>query len=368
MTAIIDQRKDAIIQIATPYSFGTGFYLKKYDLIVTNEHIVRDAQSVVVVGLGFEKQLVQVLFLDAQLDLAFLAGPKAATMSGIELNVGEVKLGDKVLAMGHPFDEEFVAKEGRITNLEYQQDGDVFWQHDASLATGNSGGPLFDTLGKIIAINTFLLRDGAHFGFSLPAGKLLAALEAFETIGRVVCSRCYGCGHLVTAENIKKDRCPNCRESVVLSSAVEPFAAFGIPKTIESIIASAGHDVELSRRGQNNWVIQQGSATINIAYYEKKGLITGDAYLCHLPPITQGKENDLLAKMYQYLLEQNYQIEGLNFSVKNEDVVLSLLIYDRYLNANTGEKLFKHLFERADHYDNILVEEYGGEWRSERNQ
>jgi serine protease Do len=42
------------------------------------------------------------------------------------------------------------------------------------------------------------------------------------------------------------------------------------------------------------------------------------------------------------------------------------LIYDRYLNANTGTKLFKHLFERADYYDNILVEEYSCVWRNVR--
>jgi serine protease Do len=46
-------------------------------------------------------------------------------------------------------------------------------------------------------------------------------------------------------------------------------------------------------------------------------------------------------------------------------VVLSLLIFDRYLNLSTGIKLFRHLFERADYYDNVLVEKYGALWRKE---
>lgn len=363
MTAIIDQHKAAIIQIATPYSFGTGFYLKKYDIIVTNEHIVRDADNVVVVGFGFEKQLVRVLFWDAKLDLAFLEGPKGGDLWRIELNTQPLEINAKILAMGHPFGNSFACETGVISNLEYEQEDVFYWQHDAMLSPGNSGGPLFDANGKVVAINTFMIRDGENFGFSLPAAILEKSLMAFEEAGRLIGSNCYQCGHLVTENNLTKNRCPSCKSSVVLPSSVESYEAFGIPKTIEDIIKSTGHDVELSRRGPNHWAVEQGSATIDIAYYEKKGLITGDAYLCHLPA-DNGKESEaILSKMYQYLLEQNYQIEGLNFSVKGNDVVLSLLIYDRYLNANTGVKLFKHLFERADHYDNILVEKYGGTWR-----
>lgn len=367
MTAIIDQHKAAIIQIATPYSFGTGFYLKKYDIIVTNEHIVRDVDSVVVVGTGFEKQLVRVLFWDAKLDLAFLEGPKGEHLWSIELNVELVNLGTKVLAMGHPFGSDFTCQTGTISDLEYDQEGTLCWQHDALLSPGNSGGPLLDEQGKVIAINTFMIRDGENFGFSLPAIILEQSLLKFESGGRLISSSCYNCGLVVTENNIKKEHCPDCNKTVVLPSSVEPFEAFGIPKTIEDIIKGTGHDVELSRRGPNNWAVEQGSATIDIAYYEKKGLITGDAYLCHLPTENEAVGKAVLSKIYQYLLEQNYQIEGLNFSVKGEDVVLSLLIYDRYLNANTGTKLFKHLFEQADHYDNILVEEYGCVWRNLSN-
>ena len=74
---------------------------------------------------------------------------------------------------------------------------------------------------------------------------------------------------------------------------------------------------------------------------------------------------DNINPLYEYLLKQNYEIEGLTFSIKENDIVLSLLIYDRYLNMDTGMKLFKYLFERADYYDNILVEEYGAIWKNE---
>jgi serine protease Do len=50
--------------------------------------------------------------------------------------------------------------------------------------------------------------------------------------------------------------------------------------------------------------------------------------------------------------------------VQGQDIYLSLLIYDRYLNEETGQSLLKKLFENADHYDNILVEQFGAGWKA----
>ena len=81
MSDVIEKYKDVVIQIATPYSTGTGFFLKKYDLIITNEHVVRDNVEVVIDGKKFEKQLTKVLFVDPKYDLAFLQTPKNNKMN-----------------------------------------------------------------------------------------------------------------------------------------------------------------------------------------------------------------------------------------------------------------------------------------------
>ena len=67
----------------------------------------------------------------------------------------------------------------------------------------------------------------------------------------------------------------------------------------------------------------------------------------------------------EFLLRQNATTDGLTFSINpnGQDIILSLLIYDRYLNVDIGIRLFEHLFERADYYDNVLVEEYGAYWK-----
>ncbi|MEM1320949.1 MAG: trypsin-like peptidase domain-containing protein [Bacteroidota bacterium] len=359
MKAVIELYKNVVVQIATPYSTGTGFYLHDYQLIVTNDHVVRDNREVVVDGMAFEKQLAKVVFSDPKYDLAFIQAPKDIDMPPVplafDLNLQE---GDQVLAIGHPFGLKYNAIQGNISSVRHQQ-GDIdYLKHSAALAPGNSGGPLVNADSQIVGVNTFISQDGDNIGFSLPVAQLLDAIDAYQTKRAEVSARCFNCSNVVAENEMDNRYCPHCGSRLEMPSAADAYEPVGVAKTIEDLLANAGHQVDLSRRGPNNWQIRQGSAKINISYYEKTGLIIGDAYLCSLP------QKDI-KPLYEYLLRQNYEIENLTFSVRGQDITLSLLIYDRYLNLDTGMALFTHLFEKADDYDNILVEEYGAQWRQE---
>jgi len=101
---IIEKYRDVVIQLATPYSTGTGFYLKEYDLIITNEHVVRNNKSVVINGEKFEKQLADIVYVDPLYDLAFLMAPKDHSMPQVSLSLmKDYSEGDGVIAAGHPF-------------------------------------------------------------------------------------------------------------------------------------------------------------------------------------------------------------------------------------------------------------------------
>lgn len=357
MKAVIDQFRGVIIQIATPYSTGTGFYLRDADLIVTNDHVVQDNRKVVIDGHLIEKQLVRVIFSDPKHDLAFLEAPKQTNLPEVELGTAKnLSEGDQVIAIGHPFGFKYTSTQGIISNVSHEINDINYYLIDAALNPGNSGGPLLDRQGDVIGVNTFIVKDGNNIGFSLPISYLAEAIEEFNKSERKVGARCSSCQNIVNESNIDGQYCPFCGSKVKLPSQIDDYEPIGVAQTVETMLEKAGHDVQLSRRGPNNWDIRQGSARISIAYYEKNGLITGDAYLCTLPK----KE---IGPLYEYLLRQNYEVESLTFSVKDQDVILSLLIYDRYLNVETGLKLFTHLFERADYYDNILVEEYGAQWK-----
>ena len=359
MTHIIESFKDVVIQIATPYSTGTGFYLNEFELIVTNEHVVRDNRQVVIDGKLISKQLVDVVYVDPKYDLAFLAKPQQDEMPEIQLGSNqELKEGARVIAVGHPFGLKYTATQGIISNLLHQQNNMQYIQHDAALNPGNSGGPLVNLEGNVIGVNTFIIRDGHNIGFSLPVHYLEDTLSEYLKHSGESGVRCTSCLNLVFEKTVEDGYCPHCGTKITLISDLEIYEPVGVNKTIEDMLNRLEHNVDLSRRGPNNWQINQGSAKINISYHEKTGLIVGDAYLASLPKTE-------IKPLYKYLLQQNYLLEGLTFSVREQDIIISLLIYDQYLNVETGTTLFKHLFEAADHYDNILVEEYGANWKSE---
>lgn len=361
MKEIIELYRNIVIQIATPYSKGTGFYIKEYDMIVTNEHVVRGNREVVIDSSQFKRQLVEVVFVDAMHDLAFLSAPKMTEIPDVNLGfIKSVKEGDNVVAIGHPFGLKYTTTQGIISSTYHQQNDITYLQHDAALNPGNSGGPLLNMNGEIVGINTFMIRDGENIGFSLPINYLKETILEFQKGDNRSGARCTSCSNIVFDTGKAQKYCLHCGAKLTLPAYEEDYEPVGVSKTIEELLHATGHNVKLSRRGPNNWEIHQGSAKINITYHEKTGLIIGDAFLCNLP-----KEH--IGPLYEYLLKQNYLIEGLTFSVnpKGHDIILSLLIYDRYLNVDTGIQLFKHLFEKADHYDDILVDEFGAIWKQD---
>ena len=103
ISSIIETFKPVLIQIATPYSTGTGFYLKEHRIIVTNEHVIRGNRQVVIDGISIKKQLVNVLFTDSKYDLAFLSPPKELLPNVGLVPEGKLKDGDQIVAVGHPF-------------------------------------------------------------------------------------------------------------------------------------------------------------------------------------------------------------------------------------------------------------------------
>ena len=171
---IIGQFHPAIIQIATQTGTGTGFYLKEYDVIVTNDHVVQDNAEVTIAGKTFEKTLSRVWYTDRKHDLAFLQGPANAEIPTIRLgNYDALKDGDEVLAIGHPFGFNYSATQGVISKVDRIRDGLKFIQIDAAINPGNSGGPLVNTNGEVIGVNSFKVQGGDNLGFALPVSCLL---------------------------------------------------------------------------------------------------------------------------------------------------------------------------------------------------
>src|ERR1051325_3982585 len=228
---IIESYQPAIIQIATQTATGTGFYVKEFDLIVTNEHVVGDNAEVTIAGKLFQKSLSRVWYTDRKHDLAFLEPPRDVILPEVKLGSYELmKDGDSVVAIGHPYGLNYTATQGVISKVDRIRDGLKFIQIDAAINPGNSGGPLVNDDAEVIGVNSFIIRGGDNLGFALPVSYLREALQLYLPNKGQVSTRCFSCDYLVTSSNIDSGKyCPSCGTEVVLAvmpeKEVEPVGA-----------------------------------------------------------------------------------------------------------------------------------------------
>jgi serine protease Do len=354
---IIEQTQASIIQIATQGGTGTGFYLRDYDLIITNDHVVGAVAEVTIAGKMFEKVISRVWYTDRKHDLAFLEGPKAVQLPGLNLGTYEqLKDGDEVIAIGHPYGLSYTATQGVISKVDRIREGLKYIQIDAAINPGNSGGPLVNYSGEVIGVNSFIIRGGDNLGFALPVHYLRNALQLYLPHKGTASTRCHSCEFLVLPSNIdSKKYCPACGTEVILPEPPETETELvGVPKIIEDILRSLGKDIKLAREGVNRWAVKEGSAKIMITYNAESFFIAGDAYLCQLPP-----DPVKIKALYQFLLEENYRINGLVLSCMKQNVILSCTMYDLDMSIESGTATLKHLFQKADMYDDLLKKEYG---------
>ena len=351
---IIDSYQSVIIQIATPHGTGTGFFIKEYGLIITNNHVVSGNAEVVVSGKVFPKIMSPVIYTDPAYDLAFIGPPGGVEMPARNIaKENNVKDGDRVIAIGHPYGLNYTATEGIVSKAKRLQNNLNYIQIDAAINPGNSGGPLVNTQAEVVGINTFIIAGGDNIGFALSSDYIIESLNEYKPFLGKLAVRCASCGNVVTSEMIEDKSCPECGTKIALPeiSGKTEYKPAGAAAVIEKILEILGKDVKLSRRGPSAWEVEEGSAVIHITN-DENAFIVSDAHICRLP-----KHN--IAPIYEYLLNENYDLGGIFFSVKDQNIILSSLIYNQYLTFETGTEILKSLFTKADFYDNLLIEKFG---------
>ncbi len=176
-------------------SLGSGFIIDKKGIVVTNYHVIENAEEITV-GLSDDKSFkAKVLGQDQKTDIAVLKiDPDGVELTAVEFGDSDkLRVGDWVLAIGNPFGlggtvtAGIVSARGRdIGNGPY----DDFIQTDASINRGNSGGPLFNLDGEVIGINTAIFSQSGGsvgIGFAISsnlAKRVTAQLEEFGTTRR----------------------------------------------------------------------------------------------------------------------------------------------------------------------------------------
>jgi len=347
---ILEKYIENIIQIMSPYGTGTGFIIG--DLIVTNSHVVSGLKEVVISAKKIKRVIADVVYDDPYYDLAFIKFDFPLPRLPLELSHTKVEDGDTTIAIGHPYGLNYTATEGIVSRASRLQGDLEYIQIDAAINPGNSGGPLLNIDGKVIGVNTFIIENANNLGFALPYFYIQEAIDNFKEKKHDKIIKCPSCKNLICEEDIKKDYCPECGVKLEVArlrrKGYNPIAA---TKLIEDILSSLNINVTLARRSQSSWRIDEGSARIDINYYEN-GIIIGDTKLCAIP----SKNID---KIYDYMLEENSKLSYLQFSINENSIYLSYLIVDSSLTQKEGRTAIERLIKYSNKYDDILINRFG---------
>ncbi|MBS3072933.1 trypsin-like peptidase domain-containing protein, partial [Candidatus Pacearchaeota archaeon] len=163
--------------IRTDVAQGTGFIITDDGYLVTNYHVIDGARYADALTSDSNSKQLTLIGYNPEMDVALLKIP--GSYNSIEFDDSDnVKIGEKVIAIGNPLGLSFSVTEGIVSAVhrKIQNSPGGYIQTDAALNSGNSGGPLINTNGRVIGINNFKVK-GDNIGFALESNFLVEEIN-----------------------------------------------------------------------------------------------------------------------------------------------------------------------------------------------
>ncbi len=170
---------NSVVVVYTGSGVGSGFAIEE-NIIVTNAHVVEDSKNVAVTLYNGDTIEGLVIKTDETQDLALIQVDETL----VPLKVSEEKpaIGQEVYAIGAPRDMPYTMTKGIISALDRKLGKNSYIQIDASINSGNSGGPLVDENGNVIGIITLKATDAEGIGFAIAASEMLSFTKDAEEV------------------------------------------------------------------------------------------------------------------------------------------------------------------------------------------
>jgi len=186
--------EDMFKEFGTPQTrksaaLGSGFIIDKKGIVITNNHVIQDAEDIVVRVGGDKEYKAKIIGADPLSDIAVLQIVSKEKFIPVKFGDSDkARIGDWVIAIGNPFGlggtvtAGIISARNRSIGLSRYED---YIQTDASINSGNSGGPLFDMNGDVIGINTAILGKGGSIGigFSIPSNNAKKVVDQLIEFG-----------------------------------------------------------------------------------------------------------------------------------------------------------------------------------------
>ena len=177
-------------QFHREHSLGSGFIINKDGYIVTNDHVVRDAESIQVKLSNESVYSGKVIGSDPKTDIAVIKiNAKEPLPAAVFGDSNKLQVGQWAIAIGNPFGLDRTVTVGVVSatgrsnmGIETYED---FIQTDASINPGNSGGPLLNIYGEVIGINTAIVAAGQGIGFAIPVNMAKQVVSQLISKGNV---------------------------------------------------------------------------------------------------------------------------------------------------------------------------------------
>jgi Do/DeqQ family serine protease len=171
-------------------SLGSGLIIDQSGLILTNHHVVKDADEITVRFSNKQETKGKVVGVDPRTDLAVIRVDAKEPLPVVSLgNSDGLRVGDWAIAIGNPFGLDHTLTVGVVSATGRSEVGiatyENFIQTDASINPGNSGGPLLNIRGEVIGINTAIVATGQGIGFAIPVNMARKVMDDLVRKGKV---------------------------------------------------------------------------------------------------------------------------------------------------------------------------------------
>jgi len=171
-------------------SLGSGFIIDASGIVVTNNHVIADADEITVILNDGTRLKATLLGKDTKVDLAVLKVTTDHPLKGVKFGDSDkLRLGEWVIAIGNPFSLGGTVTAGIVSARNRDINSgpyDNYIQTDAPINRGNSGGPLFNLDGEVVGINTAIISPSGGsigIGFSVPSKTAVAVIDQLRQFG-----------------------------------------------------------------------------------------------------------------------------------------------------------------------------------------
>jgi len=352
--------KKSIYKIITAGGSGTGFKVAGHDFMITNYHVVEGSKTVAVEDHKMNRYLANVVMVNPDVDLAFLQ------VKALESKPGIIKLDDakqvenmqKVYINGFPFGMPFTVTEGIISSVSQPMNGREYVQTDAAVNPGNSGGPMLDKDGCLVAVTTSKFTKADNVGFGIKFTDVIKEINDYKFTDDQYRLKCNSCDNYIEAET---EFCPHCGANIN-PAVFEEFEKSHFAVFTEDALQEIGQNPVLCRAGRDYWEFHQGSALVRIF------TMNDNNYLYAISPLNQLPKANL-DDLLTYI--NSNPIPPYQLAIFKNKIFISYRTHLSDIYSGRKVEIKKYLMDlvlKADELDDFFKNEFGCKMSLESKQ